>query len=138
MVVFWILLRDLGRDLVHLGQSSRQQYTRSEAGYSEKVVTSAILFALPVGALCRPEVGWLRGRKVELARKHADDRGGIAVQHHRLAEHVSAPSVSMLPFCIADERDKGRSGLVVVRPEITAENGSYAQGTKKPAVTWAP
>jgi len=68
-----------------------------------------------------------RLKEPERRRHHADDDDGTAVELERPAEHVRRAAEAALPQIVADDRDRGRAGLVIVGAERAAERRRHAQ-----------
>ncbi len=61
-------------------------------------------------------------RKCEVGWHDADDGRGEGVRRDRLADHTRITAVAALPEAVADDDDRRRPGLVVLRKEVAAED----------------
>src|SRR5215813_6492548 len=96
-------LLELAIDPVQFRLSLRRRYTRFETtDHAEPVVSSRAVFASIRDCQRRPQCHCLIG-KLKCARHHADDRVGLAVEHHSLTGDARIRAEPTLPESVAED-----------------------------------
>jgi hypothetical protein len=78
-----------------------------------------------------PRVAVADDGEAEVARHHADDGVGHAVEPHRLAEYVAPAAEPPLPEPVAQHHHGGRAAHLLVRRERAAEHRARAEEARQ-------
>jgi hypothetical protein len=126
-----ILLLELPCNCVGIRQRRPHRGSILETGHAVKPVVAPLFFALLGRLQGNPELRRLGGSEVEVARKHAHDRGGSVVEGYVLPNDIGAAAIVSLPGAIAQQGDSRRADGVSTGGKIASEKGRDTQRAEK-------